>query len=357
MIANPKCLLTAQKTQDEIEKTLQRALGEMQTEEEYHNHPFISNSNLKTLEQSPRLFHQKKIQGESDDEQSRFMKLGSMIDTMLLEPHQFQSRYVEEPSDLKEPYSSKEKDFCEAYQNGHTAEEAYREVYSTNGKSDEKIREKAQKKLDKFEAYFQFQEEIEEGGRTPYSSDEHQKAMNVFYDIQNHRKAQAFLSPPRHQVQHKEAQMVIPFVQNGVFCRSMLDWVVVGRDRIISIDLKTTSKQLSSFDYWYRRRRYYRQQAMYRRALEYKYRGTDYEDLPVATYVIAAHTKEPHETIVRRIDNALLRQGEQELDTLLDHLKFHIENDVWRRRPKYYQTNDVSVIQHDESEILPLNLQ
>lgn len=356
MIEDPSTLLTDGLTPQQIEERLDNTVDEISTEEEYHSHPFISNSNLKTLEQNPRTFYREKILGQGDDEQTSYMKLGSMVDCLLLEPHEFDNRYVQEPEGMNRPRSKKEKQFCEAALNGQTTTEAYRDIYSTNGKSEATISRKAEKKEEKFESYFEFKRTVNTEGLTPYSSEEHSQAMKVFYDIQQHRKARAILNPPKNKVVERVPQMVLTYVLNGVFCRSMLDLVIVTDNEIISIDLKTTSKPLSNFEYWYSRRRYYRQQGLYRHALRREFEGTEHEGLPILTYVVASHTQEPYGTIVRRIDDALLDRGFQEIETLLEHLKFHVRENVWSYRPDYYKQDRIPKLDLNESNLLPLNL-
>jgi hypothetical protein len=356
MIDDPSTLLTDGLTSQQIAERLSQTDEEISSEPEYHSHPFISNSNLKTLEQNPRTFYREKILGQGETKQTSYMKLGSMVDCLLLEPHKFDERYVEEPSGMNRPRSKKETAFCEAALNGQTSVEAYREIYSTSSKSEATIERKALEKAEKFESYFEFKRTVNVEGLTPYSPDEHSKAMKVFYDIQQHRKAQAILNPGRNRVQLREPQKIITYVLDGVFCRSMLDLVIVTNNEIVSIDLKTTSKPLSNFEYWYSRRRYYRQQAMYRQALRHEFEGTEHEGLPIVTYVIASFTQEPYGTIVRRIDEKLLDKGIQETSELLRHLRFHINQNLWSHRPDYYSKDRIQPIRLDESSLLPLNI-
>lgn len=286
----------------------------------YHDHVAISNSDLNRLLDHPRTFYKEKILGDKRELDSTYIRLGNMIEAQLLEPSVFDERYILIPESVKEPTSAKQKDFCADVISGLSPAEAFEYNYSTKRKSEEKIQKDASRKYESLKDYIELQKEVEESGKTPYSSSEQETMLRASSDALGHQRVRQLLDMnPDIQVPVFFPMMSGPDL---FFMRGLLDMVIETENVIISIDLKTTSKRLSNFGYHYINRGYHRQQAMYRAGVQYEY-GTG---KPIISKVIVVSTKEPYGTMVRTVPNYIIDHGLSELKNLLARLSLHMEH-------------------------------
>jgi hypothetical protein len=79
------------------------------------------------------------------------------------------------------------------------------------------------------------------------------------------------------------------------------------------------------------------------------------KEIKVVPIVVASHTQEPYDTIVRTVPNKLISQGNREIKVLLRRLKWHIEADKWDRRKDYYD-EDYSDLHFSDSDIPGLQI-
>lgn len=100
---------------------------------EYYNSPRISNSSLKLLDVSPRLFKLKKEDPQRFKEDTTALRIGSAVDCLLTDPEGWQSNF--EVTDFNKPYGLMEK-FVKALPPGITASSAltdYSDGYYSSG--------------------------------------------------------------------------------------------------------------------------------------------------------------------------------------------------------------------------------
>jgi hypothetical protein len=129
----------------------------------------------------------------------------------------------------------------------------------------------------------------------------------------------------------------------GIKCKAKLDNIYVDlENKIIYLnDLKTTSKPLSLFKESFEYYRYYRQIAFYKRALYHLLNlnllgeGTVLEniqlkDFEVKCQIIAVETTENFECQIFNVDQ-YLDKGREEVVSLLNRLKYHIDFNVWNQ--------------------------
>lgn len=297
-----------------------RNLDMPEREEMYHDFWAVSNSDLGTLAQHPQHFLDEKIlEVEDEEEDKSHFKLGNMIETKLLCPSIFDDLFVREPEEMKSPSSGKQKAIVQNILDGDDPETAYRKEYSTKRKSDEKIAEKAQEKYDNLRTFIDHQKDINDSGKTPYSSDQMDTVNKAVLSARQNSQALELLSPSSGDFK-AQVPLVGSMEAAGetVLMKGLADWLVVEDGRIINIDLKTTSKGLQSFDYYYQKYRYYRQQAIYRHLLLQEV------DRPVETKCVVLKTKPPHECRVLDVSDTLLEVGERETKALLKRLVMHL---------------------------------
>jgi hypothetical protein len=293
-------------------------------EDQYFDFHAVSNSDLKLLSKHPQYFLEEKIlEVEQEEEDKSHFKLGNMIETKLLCPGVFSDLFVQEPPEMKSPSSGKQKDFCQLVIGGHTPEEAFRETYSTKRKSDEKIAEKAQSKHENLQDFINLQREVEESGKTPYSPDDMMTTDQAIMSARKHDQIPDLLSPTDGEikVQHPLAGQLENLAGESLMMKGLADWIVVKDDKIISVDLKTTSKPLNSFPYHYHKYHYYRQQGLYYSLLRDEY------SRPVETKCVVLRTREPFGARVYDIPSDLIRTGIREIRALAKRLVVHLSED------------------------------
>jgi len=299
--------------------------------EKYHDFIGVSNSDLGTLDKHPLHFYNKKILGEEEDEDekpSTAYLLGNMIECQLLLSGVFEEEFIREPEEMSTPSSSKQKEFCERVIGGESPEDAYRQCYSTKRKSEEKIEEKTAEKYESLEPYMNFTQQVEESGKTPYTAGQKEKVNAAILDAKTSTGYQWLDSQKgTHLVEYPMVgQMDVG--PKTVLTKGLADWVIVGSREVISVDLKTTSKPLSDFDYFYHRYRYYRQQAYYRAMLRQQF-----PNKRVRTYCLATKTRTPFGTRLFQINESLLESGIEEAQSLLRRLVLHLSEDYDFQRP------------------------
>jgi hypothetical protein len=291
-----------------------------ETEDRYFDFAGVSNSDLKLLSKHPQHFLDEKIREiEEEEEEKDYYTLGNMIETRLLFPDEFDDLFVREPEEMKSPSSGKQKAIVQHILDGDDPETAFRKEYSTKRKSDEKIAEQAQNKYDNLSTFIEHQEDINNSGKTPYSSDQMDTVNKAMLAVKQNERAMELLNPSSGQFK-TQVPLVgsMDAIGETVLMKGLADWLVVSEGRIINIDLKTTSRGLQSFDYYYQKYRYYRQQAIYRHLLLQEV------DRPVDTKCVVVTTDPPYGCRVLDVSDTLLEVGERETKALLKRLVMHL---------------------------------
>jgi hypothetical protein len=108
--------------------------------------------------------------------------------------------------------------------------------------------------------------------------------------------------------------------------KALIDRIVVTDDVIKLIDLKTTSKSVFKFKSSFESFRYYRQLAFYKEAIKQCpfYKGQRFE-----FYIVAVQTTGLYQTVVYRIDEEYIKQGEEEYLSLLNDIGECYRKDDW----------------------------
>lgn len=330
-------------------KFIEEELLRVENERDYHAHPAISNSDLKLLEKSPRVFYKEKLIAEPEENPYQdigyHMKMGTMVEQKLMEPKRFEENFIEQ-KDMNTPSSPNQKEFVElVLSEEYGIVEAHEKAYANSNPS------KASALYEKLEDYIDFTRESKNKGT--YDQDEKETLIRVCGDIMSHKDASRLLMQDAVW-EASWTQLPLMAEINKVFCKGLLDRVVIDGDRALLIDLKVTSKPLNNFGYHFLRRRYYRQFAHYARLLT-PFLRDKMDKAEIGCVMVAAHKEEPYGTMVKKIPTGILRHGEKELDVLLRRLRWHIEADQWERPKSYYQ-DTISELEFNNSDIPELRL-
>jgi len=337
---------------------------QVDTEEEYHNYNAVGNSDLKKLEDHPKIFVDEVLKRDEEEDSyedlNSYYKIGTMFEQRLLQLSRFNENFIQEPRDMKTPSSPNQKQFVESMLDGITAVEAYCEAYSTRNKSEEQIMSKSSDLYDSLKTYIDFK--MQADGKGQYTADEAEVLNSMISSCIGHEKIHSLISSDNvdGSINDYERWVQLPVFgsYDGIMIKGLVDLVVYDKPSktLMNIDIKTTSKNPKDFPYFYHRFKYHRQQGHYRRMLKPwadKIKGLDVDKID--TYCIVVRTKPPYDARLWKIHPNLLHQGTVEVNTLLNTLKWHIEEDKWEHRKSYYD-HGVSTIELDENGLIPLRV-
>ena len=323
----------------------------IESEQDYHDSIPVSQTDLKKLARGPRYFREAKLKREEEEEpyvdMNKYLKMGTMVEQKLLEPERFEENFIEQ-AEMETPSSPNQKEFVKLILSGeYGMVEAHNKAYANSNPS------KASKLYESLEKYINFQSESQ--GKGVYSQDEKETLLRVTGDIMSHNKASRLLLEDS-VYENTWTQLPLFAEINNVFVKGLIDRLVqINEDHFYLIDLKTTSKPLSNFGYHFLRRKYYIQLAMYTRLFTYHMRETYDINAKVKQIVIASHTQEPYDTVVRAVPFDLISKGADAIEDLTDRLKWHINEEKWDRRKDYYDTN-LHTLEYDSDNIPEMNL-
>lgn len=316
------------------------------TEKEYFASDRVSNSDLSLLKSSPLYFRKVKDNQEEGPFSTGF-RFGSLFDCKVLTPNEFNDRYVLLPPGASLPStssSSYQDTFCNLIIEGMTPLDAFAQAgYSLKGNPEEKAEELARS----FSTYISIMTDARTKNKEVYTVEDLQKCTDMIQSLVDHKacKRLLFETPADGAAVN---QLIIFFEWLGVDCRCMIDRVRIDtRERIVElIDLKTTSKPLSSFAYSYQRYGYDRQQAFYREAFRQWSVGTPWEDFYIKPIIVVADTERAHEC--RALDTSrYIVQGHQEAKRLLREMKWHQDNGLWEYSREYYEGDGIEELVYE----------
>lgn len=315
------------------------------TEKEYYNEKRTSSSSLKWFLQSP-IYYRKMLDKELEYLTKRYFEIGKKVHMKLLEANEFIKNYIY--LEYNTPKSENQKKFCEDYvtSKAKTKDErlsyAYKNNYSCDKLSDEKVLEKAQetaKDLTRYITYLRKRSEVKDV--LTYTDN---KLINDLEQVvKDHIAAKPLLyltDEDRMNNMEEHNEQVIFFDFLGVECKAMLDRVVIDhKNKIVKlIDLKTTSN-LGDFSHSFEEFSYYRQMAFYWLAIYNEYPET--RDYAHETYIVGLQKGELPECRVFSISEVWLDIGLKEIETILPRIKWHYDNNQWEHSKEYYENNGI----------------
>jgi hypothetical protein len=252
--------------------------------------------------------------------------------------------------DYDTPKSENQRKFCEDYvtNRSKTVNEkllfSYKNNYTTDKVSDEKILEKAvelKKGLSKYITYLKKRSEVKDV--LTYTDN---NLVNTLEGIvKSHQAAVKLLYLSEDQLFQSIEEFnekVIFFDWMGVQCKSMLDRIVIDHtNKVINlVDIKTTSN-LGDFSHSFDEFAYYRQMAFYWGAILNEFKYPEYTK---ETYIVALQKGDLPECRVFNIEDHWLQRGLTEIEEILPKIKWHYDNNQWEYRKEYYDNNGIEIL-------------
>ena len=337
----------------------------------YEDKTRISNSNIGWfLNKGPAFLH-KMLTEDVPEEKNPVLERGTMIHEYLLQPEEFQKDYV--MWDKAKPFTVQQKKFCQELANTVEIEpdkaiiSAYKEAYSTAGKSEDKMLSEGLKIASTLKDYIDFLKSRDE--RLMITPSEYKMLEKIKQNVKSHKLAYNTIWPlgiestsPKVTVSNGKENTFVYYhefhinwtyyvkMAAGVNCKSLLDGLTLdfNNKKAIIYDLKTTAK-LWHFEESIQMYDYLRQLCFYYQAVVWYLKYELKEDPNSWTfgfYIIGIDTTGSCDIRVFKIDNFKVWSRK---DTIFDAMKdimWHQDTGKWEHSREYYEG--------DGSEILNL---
>ena len=298
-----------------------------------------------------------------DEDTPKYMELGVQLHMYLLEPEEFQKNYTY--LDVTKPRGANQIEFCEIIANSKLTEiedkatTAYRLVYNLKGKSESKIKQEA------YDLWFKLRDYVEYLQKTKLfkdilSNSTFKYLTEVKYQAENHIKVKELLYDSNSIIDTGDVftaneQLIlwehptIMYKGSKLVLKSFLDRLVVDHtNKVIKlIDLKTSSN-LHDFRHSYDEYRYQRQMAFYWGAVDYffknKFTDKDINEYTKETYIVGIQTPNfqkdyPIRCKVFPVSNEDIQDGHNEVEEILNDIKWHMDSNKWAHSRSYYENN------------------
>ena len=327
----------------------------------------VSNSNIGWfLQKGPAYLH-KMLTDPPPEEKNSVLERGTMIHMYILQPEEFQKTYV--VWDKSRPTSAQQEKFCQALANTVEIEpdkvvlSAYKEAYSTAGKSDDKMLSEGLKIASTLKDYIDFLKAND--GRIMITPWDAKMLEKIKHNIQSHKLAYNLIWPLSTFVSKQDGTYMSDAInawhefhinwdyENKIQCKSLLDGLTLDfkNKKAIIYDLKTTQK-LWHFEDSIKQYDYLRQLDYYSMAVRWYLVNecgvTEYEifEWTFEYYIIGIDTTGSNEIRVFKIEQKDVSSRDETIMTALDAIAWHQMNNKWDHSIAYYEG--------DGSEILNL---
>lgn len=299
----------------------------------------ISNSAIGWfLNKGPSYLH-KKLSGEVEDETTSSMAKGTTIHMYLLQPEEFQKTYKVWTG--AKPASTQQEKFCQEVARSVEIEpnkallSAYKRVYSTAGKMDDNLLNKASELAKTLNEYIEYLKNPEYECISPY---EYSRITKIGENIRRHKLASRLINPGTGELHH---EFHINWELHGVKCKSLLDSVHFDFDNKVCtlMDLKTTAK-IAHFEDSVNQYDYTRQLEFYTMALIWyleNERGEDPTKWHFDWYIIAIDSIGDGEIRVFKFTDDQVIGSAVKILYAIDEIKWHAEHNLWDYRRAYYE--------------------
>lgn len=289
---------------------------------------------------------------------------GTMIHEYILQPEEFQKDYV--VWDKPKPSSAQQEKFCQELASSVEIEpdkailSAYKESYSTKGKSDDLMLSEGLKIASTLKDYIDFLKANDE--RIMISPWDVKMLEKIKHNIQSHKLANQIINSPKivfdwnnevglpstkHiQENHHEFHINWTYyvkMTAGVECKSLLDGLTLDykNKKVVIYDLKTTQK-LWHFEDSIEQYDYLRQLCFYYQAvwwyLKYELRE-DPNDWSFEFYIIGIDTTGSYEIRVLGIDLFMVQSRRDTIMNAMKAIMWHQETGKWDHSREYYEGN------------------
>ena len=326
----------------------------------YEDKTRISNSSIGWfLNKGPAFLH-KMLTEDVPEEKNPVLERGTMIHEYILQPEEFQKDYV--VWDKSRPSSAQQEKFCQAYvkhydeldlNENRAILSAYKEAYSTVGKSEDKMLSEGLKIVSTLKDYIDFLKAND--GRIMISPWDAKMLEKIKQNIQSHKLANSIISPKNEYTQHEfHINWEYPVIQDVpigqheteydkyvIKCKSLLDGLTIDIDnKIVTIyDLKTTQK-LWHFEDSIDQYDYLRQLMYYTMAVKWYLKeelNQDPDDFEFRYYIIGIDTTGSYEIRVFQIEPYMVQSRELTIHNALTDIGWHLMNNKWDHSREYYE--------------------
>ena len=343
----------------------------------------ISNSNIGWFLNKGPAFLYKMLTEPPPEEKNPVLERGTMIHEYILQPEEFQKDYV--VWDKSRPSSAQQEKFCQELAFSTEIEpnrailSAYKEAYSTAGKSEDKMLSEGLKISSSLSEYIDFLKAND--GRIMISPSEYQMLKKIKYNVLAHKLAKTLLYPDGEYGIYSYEMMPNYFKEdttraseyekltwhefhinweytyycglnkqdeNGniskkceVHCKSLLDGLTLDFKRKIATiyDLKTTQK-LWHFEDSIEQYDYLRQLAYYKQAVMWYLKNECDEDpnkWSFSFYIIGIDTTGTCEIRVFSIDDKTVQTRNDTIRDALRDIFWHKNTGNWKHSRRYYE--------------------
>ena len=316
----------------------------------------ISNSNIGWfLNKGPAYLH-KMLTDPPPEEKNPVLERGTMIHEYILQPEEFQKDYV--VWDKSRPNSAQQEKFCQALASSLEIEpnrailSAYKEAYSTAGKSEDKMLSEGLKIASTLKDYIDFLKAND--GRIMITPWDTQMLEKIGINVHNHKLARKIIWPfapteLEHKAYHEfhinwEWYSNEPNEDNPhVSCKSLLDGLTLDlkNKKAIIYDLKTTQK-LWHFEDSVEMYDYTRQLCYYYKAVKWYLENELHENPNVGWefefYIIGIDTTGTNEIRVFKFDPTKdFFEANKKITRALMDIAWHQETGKWDYSREYYE--------------------
>jgi len=322
----------------------------------------ISNSNIGWfLNKGPAFLH-KMLTDPQPEEKNPVLERGTMIHEYLLQPEEFQKDYV--VWNKSRPFSAQQEKFCQALASSLEIEpnrailSAYKEAYSTAGKSEDKMLSEGLKIASTLKDYIDFLKSND--GRIMISPWDYKMLEKIKQNIQSHKLAWYIIDAPLRAAElcdyeaHHEFHINWEWhwLKEHVSCKSLLDGLTIDfrSKTVIIYDLKTTAK-LWHFEESMEMYDYERQLSYYTMAVKWYLEnecGIDGEDIAYnwkfSHYIIGIDTTGSYEIRVFKVELKMheskklnLVSTTAKIEEALFDIAWHQANNKWEHSREYYE--------------------
>ena len=311
----------------------------------------ISNSNIGWfLNKGPAFLH-KMLTDPPPEEKNPVLERGTLIHMYLLQPEEFLNTYV--IWDKSRPFSAQQEKFCQALASSLEIEpnrailSAYKEAYSTAGKSEDKMLSEGLKIASTLKEYIDYLKDPER--KQMITPSEYQMLKKINYNVYAHKLAKKLLYTPGDKYDDESNKTWMCRHEfhinwewnNGVQCKSLLDSITFDfvNQKATIMDLKTTAK-LWHFEDSIEMYDYCRQLCYYKRAVRWYLRNEcnqNPDEWSFEYYIIGIDTIGSNEIRVFKIEESAVQSRFDTIVKALDAIHWHQVNNKWEHSREYYE--------------------
>ena len=317
----------------------------------YEDKTRISNSNIGWfLQKGPAYLH-KMLTEDVPEEKNPVLERGTMIHEYLLQPEEFQKDYV--VWNKSRPTSAQQESFCQALAFSTEIEpnrailDAYKQAYSTAGKSEDKMLSEGLKIASTLKDYIDYLKDPER--KQMITPSEYQMLKKIKYNVYAHKLAEKLLYTPGDKYDDESNKTWMCRHEfhinwewnNGVQCKSLLDSITFDfvNQKATIMDLKTTAKlwhfedSIDMYDYC-RQLMYYTMAARWYIDNELKDNSAQWE---FSYYIIGIDTTGSYEIRVFKVEQYMVDSRASVIQNALREISWHQQHNLWDHSREYYE--------------------